>query len=74
MDVTTIKLQKKTKSALDKFRSGHESYDQVIKKLVSVVKQKNLKKQLIEAYQSMGKADLEILEEWESASRELSHD
>jgi len=30
-------------------------------------KRKNLKNQLIEAYQDMGKTDLDILEEWEPA-------
>ena len=71
MDVTTIKIRKKTKSALDKFRSENESYDKVIKKLVSIVRHKNMKNQLIEAYKGMGKVDLDILEEWEAASQEL---
>ncbi len=37
-----------------------------------VSKNKNLKKELVEAYKSMGKRDLEILEDWEPASKELN--
>ncbi|VVB81885.1 Uncharacterised protein [uncultured archaeon] len=71
MAVTTLKLQESTKSELDEFKSENESYDKVIKKLVFIVRYKNLKNQLIEAYQKMGKKDLEILDEWEPASQEL---
>mgnify|MGYP000692203759 CR=1 FL=1 len=43
MAATTIKLDRQTKSQLDKFREyKNESYDEVIKKLVYVVN--NLKK------------------------------
>ena len=71
MAVTTLKLQESTKSELDAFKNENESYDKVIRKLVFIVRYKDLKNQLIEAYQSMGKKDLEILEEWEPASQEL---
>jgi len=73
MTVTTIKLQRSTKNALDNFKSKVDSYDSVIRKLVFTVQQKNLKSQLIEAYKKMGKEDLDTLEEWEPASHEM-HD
>ena len=71
MKVTTVKLYEGTKYALDRLRVENESYDQVIKKLISEVKNKDLKDQLIEAYKKKSKQDLEILEEWESASKEI---
>ncbi len=74
MNVTTVKIQKSTKSDLDSFRSEHESYDSTIKKLVSMARQRNIKNELIEAYKQMGEADLELLEEWEPASEELAHE
>ena len=74
MNVTTVKIQKSTKTELDSFRSEHESYDTTIKKLVSIARQRNMKGELIEAYKQMGEADLELLEEWEPASEELAHE
>ncbi len=68
MKVTTVKLHMGTKSALDEIRKGSESYDEVIGKLVAVAKGRELKKELIAAYKCLGNADLDILEEWESAS------
>jgi hypothetical protein len=39
MSVTTIKIQKVTKSQIDQFREyRNESYDDVIKKLIYIVK------------------------------------
>jgi len=44
MSATTIKIQTDTKSQIDKFREyKNESYDEVIKKLIFIVK--NLKKE-----------------------------
>ncbi len=74
MMITTVKIQKSTKSELDSFRGEHESYDATIKRLVSTVRKKDLKRQLIEAYKEMGTADTELLEEWEPASKELAND
>jgi hypothetical protein len=71
MQVTTIKLQKITKSALDEFRVDSESYDSMIRRLISTLKNKNLKKELIESYKSMSAADLELLKEWDFASTEV---
>ena len=71
--ITTIKLKKSTKSALDHVKNESESYDSAIKKMISHVRNANLKKELIEAYSIMGKKDLELLEEWEPASKELKY-
>ena len=71
--ITTIKLKKSTKSALDHVKNESESYDSTIKKMISLVRNANLKKELIEAYSRMGKKDLELLEEWEPASKELKY-
>ncbi|MFC1774868.1 hypothetical protein ACFLZN_00965 [Nanoarchaeota archaeon] len=44
MEITTIKIHKKTKRNLDKFREyKNESYDEVIKKILYIVK--NFKKE-----------------------------
>ncbi len=71
MDITTIKLHKRTKHALDRLRLKRDSYDLAIQKLIFQVMHDNLKKKLIEGYSSLGKEDLAILNEWETASNEL---
>ncbi len=71
METTTIKIHKTTKFILDEFRNENESYDKAIIKIIEKIKNKNLTKNLIEAYKNMGKKDLEILNEWETASKEL---
>ena len=71
MDATTIKLHSRTKSALDKLREENESYENVISRLILQAKNKDLKEKLIAAYKQVGKEELKILGEWESASREV---
>lgn len=71
--ITTIKLQKSTKSALDSLKVRSESYDAAIRKIISIIKNKNLKAELIEAYKSMGKKDLEVLQDWEQASSDIDY-
>ena len=71
MKITTIKLQKNTKNRLDKHKAANESYDEVIKELMRIAEQMEMKKKLIEYYQSLGKNDLDLLREWEVASNEL---
>lgn len=71
--ITTIKLRKSTKSELDSLKDKIETYDVAIKRLISSSKNKNLKSELIEAYSRMDKKDLELLEEWEPASKELKY-
>ena len=70
MDTTTVKIHQSTKHSLDEVRGENESYDEVINKLLVEMKKKNLVKELIAAYKSMGTEDLDVLEEWESASKE----
>ncbi len=71
MTITTIKLNKNTKYALKEFRYENESYDLAIRRLISKIKIKNLKNDLIEAYKNTNKENLQILKEWENASKEL---
>ena len=71
--ITTVKLERTTKKALDSLRSSSDSYDLAIKKLIAQVKQQSLKAELIEAYTKKAKTDLEILEDWEPASQEVEH-
>lgn len=72
MSITTVKIETSTKAALDDFKGTHESYDDVISRLVVHVKCKDLKKQLIEAYTKNSKDDLKLVKEWEIASQEVS--
>lgn len=74
MKVTTVKIYKTTKSALDELRVEGESYDQVIGKLISQSTHKNLKENLIAGYKSLDKRDIKLLEEWEASSAELEND
>ena len=69
--ITTIKLEKSTKSELDYLKLKSESYNAAIRRLISNASNSNLKAELIEAYKGMGRRDLELLEEWEQASNEV---
>ena len=69
--ITTVKLEKSTKSELEQFRLKSESYNAAIKRLISNARNSNLKAELIEAYKSIGRKDLELLEEWEQTSNEV---
>ena len=71
--ITTIKLQKSTKSELDQLKLKSESYNAAIRRLISNAKNSSMKVELIEAYKSMGKKDLELLEEWGQASNEVQY-
>ena len=74
MEITTVKLHKKTKSALNKFKQNSESYEDAIKKLISKVEHEDKKSELIEAYKNMNNQDIEILEEWETTSAEIENE
>ena len=69
--ITTIKLEKNTKSELDQLKLKSESYNAAIKRLISNARNSSLKSELIEAYKGMSSKDLELLEEWEQASNEV---
>lgn len=71
--ITTIKLEKATKKALDTIKLSSETYDVAVRKLLYQVKQQSLKAELKEAYTQKARTDLEILEEWEPASVEVDH-
>ena len=70
-EITTIKVEKSTKSELDRLKLESESYNAAIKRLASNARNSNLKEELTEAYKAMGKEDLGLLEDWEKASSEL---
>lgn len=71
MDVTTVKLHKSTKSALDDIRTSGETYDDVINRLISQKRIKQLQKDLIDGYKNASRKDIIILDEWDSSSREV---
>ena len=69
--ITTIKLEKSTKSELEQLKLKSESYNAAIKRLISNARNSSMKSELIEAYKSMDYKNLELLEEWEQASNEV---
>lgn len=71
MDITTVKIHKKTKMAMDEIKQKNETYDDVIKRLTAKAKRQNLVKELVEGYKVRAKENLEILEDWEAASEDL---
>lgn len=73
-EITTVKIGRRTKAALDGLKSEKETYDEVISKLVLQAKNRTLRSELVEAYKNLGNAELKILEEWEPASAEFEQD
>jgi len=71
MHITTVKLHESTKSALSQLREKNDSYDDIISRLVSQSRHKVLKNELIEGYKRLGKEDIRVLKEWETASQEV---
>lgn len=71
MEFTTIKLHKETKLQLNRIKRGSDSYDRVIRKLIVKEKQIHLKEDLINSYKKLGKEDLDMVNEWEAASKEV---
>ena len=69
--ITTIKLEKSTKSELERLKLKSESYNAAVKRLISHANNSSVKTDLIEAYRRMGRKDLELLEQWEQASIEI---
>ncbi|GEM_PF-2488136 len=70
MDITTVKLRKRTKFLLDRMKNAHESYDSVILRLV-VSNTEDLKSKLIKGYKQSAKRDKELIMEWDIASTEV---
>lgn len=71
MDITTVKIHKKTKMAMDEIKPKNETYDDVITRPTAKAKRQNLVKELVEGYKVRAKENLEILEDWEAASEDL---
>ncbi len=70
METAIVKLHKETKNVLDKLKQRRESYDHIIRRLLSHEKKKSLKKDLIAAYKSMTPDEFDEFQEWEPASSE----
>ncbi len=70
MESAIVKLHKETKDALDRLKETRESYDHVIRRLLSHEKKRSLRKDLIEAYESMTPDEFDEFQKWESASSE----
>ncbi|MBI2573308.1 hypothetical protein HYV86_05590 [Candidatus Woesearchaeota archaeon] len=71
MDVTTVKIHKKTKMAMDEIKQKNETYDDVIARLAVKAKKQNLVREMIAGYKNKANEDREILGEWEGTSGEL---
>jgi len=71
--VTSIQLNEEVKNALDRFRSGKETYEQIILNLMKIADQHKRKQEelLIEGYKEMAEDSLRICKEWENTDSEL---
>jgi|TARA_B100001971_G_C18179842_1_gene532114 hypothetical protein len=67
-EVTTMKIKRTTKRALDSIRKSTESYDETIKRLVAQKEDQNLRKLLIEGYTQKAKEDQETVADWDHTS------
>jgi len=66
--ITTIQLNENVKKALDRIKSGKETYEQVIINLMKQVEEQKRKDEalLIEGCREMYKDMIEINKEWEA--------
>ena len=71
MQITTIKLNQRTKINLEKLKERKDSYDDIVNRLILQDRRLHLKEELISAYKSLNNSDLKILEEWEYVSSEV---
>ena len=71
MNLTTIKLHKRTKIALDRLKKKTETYDDIINRIIYRLEQKKLQSDLIEGHKKLGEEQLHLLEEWKNASNEM---
>ena len=71
--VTTIQLNEKVKQSLDRLRTGKQTYEEIIVKMMAELeKQKREQRQsLIEGCKVMAKESLKICEEWKHVDAEL---
>jgi len=70
MTTTTIKIHRNTKEVLDEFRKESESYDDIINKMISEIKNRYIIKELAEGYQTQARENKKIAKEWESTSKD----
>ena len=66
--VTTIQLNENVKKALDRMKTGRETYEEVILNLMKMAEQSKRKQEqlLIEGCKVMAKDMIEINKEWEA--------
>jgi len=67
---TTVKIHPSTKNALDNLKGEYDTYDDVINKLISEVKNKNLVREMIAGYKSNRERDQKLVKEWEHTSED----
>ena len=70
MTDTTVKIHPSTKNALDNLKGEYDTYDDVINKLISEVKNKNLVREMIAGYKSNRERDQKLVKEWEHTSED----
>ncbi len=72
--VTTIQLDENVKKALDRMKSGRETYEEVIVNMMRQIEQNNRSKHdlLIEGYSEIAEESLKITQEFEAATSELN--
>lgn len=74
MNITTIKVQSKTKHLLDELKETRETYDEVIERIARKMKKKLLVKELAEGYQVQAKRNQTIAQEWDSTLSDGEND
>jgi hypothetical protein len=63
MDVTTIKLRRRTKELLDEIKEANETYDEAIARLAALLRKRNRERTLIESYKQ--KLQRDVYDDWE---------
>ena len=71
--VTTIQLNENVKNALDRMKSGKETYEQIILNLMKIAEEYKRKQEelLIEGCKEMAEDSLKINKEWEAVDTEV---
>ncbi|MDP3987099.1 MAG: hypothetical protein Q8P81_02625 [Nanoarchaeota archaeon] len=69
---TTIQLNEDAKRALDRLKSGRETYEEVILNLMETVENMKREKKniLIEGYKEMADESIKISREWEGSLKD----
>ena len=71
--VTTIQLNENVKQALDKMKSGKETYEEIILNLMKIVEEKKREQEelLIEGCKEMAEDMIRINKEWETIDSDI---